>query len=524
MDAQIQNQGGQRLAAEIKASLAEPQHRFELNDPFAETTFRFGRTEDALAKASKLGASGFQGLGADGKVSQIRKVDGEWKRDDGRALADIQEQIDKESMAAVEARAELRAALGQGVDAGTDKQMALADAHAFRRIQDPSWGEAAAVLMADNTRAYPEYKTALDKAIPGYPGTAEKIYALDAANTEKVMAKAERKAVEMASMLQHREDRAKNWTPEEAAKQAQRDSQDYGVNTDKTERATMRYDMALNTGANPAYQAALEKAAPEVAREVKDAQAAKTAAVAPAAESAQPSAQQSVGTPDNKIEADAIFTARQMNVKDVVPTEVEKQYLRVGDKFYHPSNTDMVAFEDKGNRLETKANSENVTRSMVRIAEARGWDEIKVSGSESFRRQVWLEAAARNMDVRGYTPTETDKVLLAKRLSESEASKIAKENKPFRARENAMAESFAKDSPADAVKKYPELAGAAAALAVIDKKIAADGLTPTQRAVVAARVHQNVVNSIERGDIPEVRLRQEVEVKFDGKEEQEYSR
>lgn len=234
--------------------------------------------------------------------------------------------------------------------------------------------------------------------------------------------------------------------------------------------------------------------------------------------------QQDIATPDNKVEADTIFTARQTDVKPVVPPEVEKQYLRVGDKFYHASNTDMVAFEDKGNRLETKTNSEAIARSMVRIAEARGWDEIKVSGSESFRRQVWLEAAARDMDVRGYTPTETDKALLAKRLSESEASKLAKENKPFRARENAMAESFAKDSPAEAVKKYPELAGAAATLAVIDKKAEADGLTPTQRAVVAARVHQNVANSIERGDIPEVKLRQEVEVKLDGKEEQEYSR
>ena len=424
MDAQSQKQGGQRLAADIKASLAEPQHRFELNDPFAETTFRFGKTEDALAKASNLGASGFQGIGADGRVSQIRKVDGEWKRDDGKALVDIQTEADKESIAAIQGRAQQRAALGQGVDGVTDEQMAVADAFAFRRIQDPSWREAAAVQMANNAREYPDYKIGLDKAIPGYPGTAEEVYALNAS-----------------------------------------------------------------------------------------------------AASAKPSEQlKSVGTPDNKVESNEIFTARQMDVKAVVPPEVEKQYLRVGDKFYHPSNTDMVAFEDKGNRLETKANSENIARSMVRIAEARGWDEIKVSGSESFRKQVWLEAAARDMDVKGYTPTETDKALLAKRLSESEASKVAKEDKPSRARENTMAESFAKDSPAEAVKKYPELAGAAAALAVIDKKAEADGLTPAQRAVVAARAHQNVANSIERGDIPEVKLRQEVEVKLDGKEEQEYHR
>lgn len=50
----------------------------------------------------------------------------------------------------------------------------------------------------------------------------------------------------------------------------------------------------------------------------------------------------------NKLESDKIFTASQADVKPLVPPEIEKQYLRVGDKFYHPKNTDLVAFEDKG--------------------------------------------------------------------------------------------------------------------------------------------------------------------------------
>lgn len=253
----------------------------------------------------------------------------------------------------------------------------------------------------------------------------------------------------------------------------------------------------------------------------------------------------------NKVESDEIFTATQSDIKPTIPPEIEKQYLRVGDKFYHPKNTDSVAFEDKGNKLETKSNSGNIAESMVSIAAARGWDEIKVSGSESFSREVWLEASSRGMQVKGYTPTEQDKAELAKRMRESEINKIEQASKPFRVRENdkakeiktqaeapksevktntphqRMAESFAKDLPDEAVKKHPELAGAAALTAAMDKKAQADGLSPAQREIVAARVRQNLVNSIERGNIPETKIKEEkteVVRSTHRKEEREYGR
>lgn len=248
----------------------------------------------------------------------------------------------------------------------------------------------------------------------------------------------------------------------------------------------------------------------------------------------QPAAAPAQEPGGNGVESDEIFTATQADTKPVVPPEIEQQYLRVGDKFYHPKNTDLVAFEDKGNKLETKSNSEAIAESMVRIAEARGWDEIKVTGSETFRKEVWLEAASRGMHVKGYSPSEQDKAELAKRVSASESNKIEKDNKPFRARENEaeaapadsknkrMAETFANASPAAAVKEYPELAGAATAAAAIGKKAEADGLTPAQRAVVDARVKHNIVNSIERGEIPEVKVKEEIQLQRET--EREYAR
>ncbi|MES2321604.1 MAG: DUF2235 domain-containing protein [Pseudomonadota bacterium] len=69
------------------------------------------------------------------------------------------------------------------------------------------------------------------------------------------------------------------------------------------------------------------------------------------------------------------------------------------------------------------------------------------------------------------------------------------------------AESFAKEAPEIALKKYPELAGAYAAIAAIDRQAEKDGMSAQQRELVSAHVHRQTVKSIERGEIPEVSIR-----------------
>lgn len=87
-----------------------------------------------------------------------------------------------------------------------------------------------------------------------------------------------------------------------------------------------------------------------------------------------------------------------------------------------------------------------------------------------------------------------------------------------------LAESFAKEPPTEAVKQYPELAGAYATVAAIDKKAEADGLDARQRAVVNAKVRELVTHSIERGDIPNTQLREDREVTQSRSNERDYSR
>lgn len=197
----------------------------------------------------------------------------------------------------------------------------------------------------------------------------------------------------------------------------------------------------------------------------------------------------------NKVESDEAFTARYAD-RSILPRTSNAAGKQAG-------RSEVV---DKGNRFETRTDSELAAASMVTTAAARGWDEIKVSGSETFKREAWLEAAARGMHVAGYTPNEQDKADLARRVPEK---RIDKENQTMSVRENDQrAASFASEAKDVAVKKHPELAGAYAAVAAVDKKASADGFNEQQRAVIEARVRENISGSIGNGKVPEVSIKE----------------
>ena len=90
---------------------------------------------------------------------------------------------------------------------------------------------------------------------------------------------------------------------------------------------------------------------------------------------------------------------------------VQNQYRVAGSIYYfkdQAGSTNMLAFKDVGQKLTTALNTERVTRSLVDLAESKGWGSLKVSGHSEFKRQVWREAVQRGIDVTGYKPTEID--------------------------------------------------------------------------------------------------------------------
>lgn len=105
-----------------------------------------------------------------------------------------------------------------------------------------------------------------------------------------------------------------------------------------------------------------------------------------------------------------------------------------------------------------------------------------------------MEAAARGMQVKGFTPTEQDRAELGKWAPTAAAAHaggrhIDRIGAPQGAavQRSLMARSFATETIAEAVRQHPELAGAAAAAAALDKHAEVDGVSPAQRAAVAAQ-------------------------------------
>lgn len=102
-----------------------------------------------------------------------------------------------------------------------------------------------------------------------------------------------------------------------------------------------------------------------------------------------------------------------------VPDAVTKKFLKVDDRYYFPDET--PAFEDGGEKLHARAEHKEVVSALVAIAVARDWDKITVKGTEVFRRAVWMEAAQRGIEVRGYKPNDIEKARLSKLLDKEQS-------------------------------------------------------------------------------------------------------
>lgn len=104
-----------------------------------------------------------------------------------------------------------------------------------------------------------------------------------------------------------------------------------------------------------------------------------------------------------------------------VPASVRSRYLEAENQFFFrdgKDKKDKMAFEDRGRKMVTAYNDPDVARSLVEIAEAKGWGKIKVTGHDDFKREVWLQAQLKGIEVAGYKPKEVD---LA-RLKEEQAA------------------------------------------------------------------------------------------------------
>ncbi|MGN6210543.1 LPD7 domain-containing protein [Asticcacaulis sp.] len=197
-------------------------------------------------------------------------------------------------------------------------------------------------------------------------------------------------------------------------------------------------------------------------------------------------------TPSNPAEATPISPEPDTNPNAVrhrlLLEGLEKQYLKAEEKYHFRDRSGEVAFETLGKRLVTSHETPGIVSSMVDLAETRGWETLKVSGTEAFRREAWLQAGLRGLDVTGYRPTKLDKVRLDEMRSEfgpdrGRRNTIANDHEP--APEKTYP-GFPHVEDAGRPEHRPELArGQEAVLAALAKAMRARG--DSEPAITAAR-------------------------------------
>lgn len=92
----------------------------------------------------------------------------------------------------------------------------------------------------------------------------------------------------------------------------------------------------------------------------------------------------------------------------IMPRRITQTYTEVEGKFYAKDSKTRVMFEDKGERLATSATDKSTVADMVALARAKQWESLKLTGSQEFRREAWLQAESQGIKTQGYTPKPQD--------------------------------------------------------------------------------------------------------------------
>ncbi|MCR5860137.1 LPD7 domain-containing protein [Mesorhizobium sp. J428] len=102
------------------------------------------------------------------------------------------------------------------------------------------------------------------------------------------------------------------------------------------------------------------------------------------------------------------MTEHEKNRRIELSEQLHAQFRVHGSEYRFKDQPGKIAFRDAGDTLKTASNDDRVARAMATMAEAKGWKTISVSGHPDFRREVWLEASLRGLEVRGYKPQDQD--------------------------------------------------------------------------------------------------------------------
>ena len=132
------------------------------------------------------------------------------------------------------------------------------------------------------------------------------------------------------------------------------------------------------------------------------------------------------GGDDSAVESAATKPSSAASLDNALPDRIRRKYHVVAHEsgndrpdgeaqLYADQRGEYLAFKVREDRLITRLAAAEVIRDMITVAQHRQWEALHVRGSVEFRREVWLEAGARGIEVHGYQPNERDRQALADR-------------------------------------------------------------------------------------------------------------
>jgi hypothetical protein len=163
-------------------------------------------------------------------------------------------------------------------------------------------------------------------------------------------------------------------------------------------------------------------------------------------------------------------------------------------EYHYRGDISRVAFTESPLKLSTDSNNPSVARSMVDVAEARGWQALRVSGHEDFKRLVWLEASLRGVRTLGYEPVPGDHEFLRKEREARQVNRI----EPV-ARQASEPTGTAKASGRGS-------GGRKAVLAALEAILVAKRVPAKQREAVMTAAAENLAQRLRNGETHRIKV------------------
>jgi hypothetical protein len=118
-------------------------------------------------------------------------------------------------------------------------------------------------------------------------------------------------------------------------------------------------------------------------------------------------------------------------------------------------------------RITTRLEDRQTVSAMLDLAQARGWQSVKLRGTDSFKREAWVQAQVRGMQTEGYQPKATD-MQEAQRRTVAAAPVVQPAKAPAEAPATSTAPAAATKAPKPASKPIKAAPASTAQPAPVD--------------------------------------------------------